>query len=420
MRRKYESLDPVEPYDRSYGSLFFDHCGVDQIAWAVDRLRRKEYTKSATIGFHIPGEERLSCLSMLDFKLREDRLWTTAVFRSQNIFASHPGNLLALAGLRDRVSDELGVEPGPLTLFVASGHIYEDDIEAARSVLRAAESRANWEPTRSEGSPGEAQNVYPAHLVSRRETAELAAEWDAICVSRDDAIRSGSDLSYDLVLTPHLMDMYSKAMPSDADSLSVLDAGCGSGALSERLADGQPTPDVVGIDPSRNSIRIAQRRVGAGRLTFSQSTLESFAAQAPSRFDAVIGNMLLQNVSDLGAVVDAAFRALKPGGYFFFALPHPCYWPRYWNYDSASWFSYWDEQWIEAPFRTSLGGDGGLVSTHVHRPLEAYVSCFLRAGFRLSEIREPFPPAGTELKYPRPWRSPRFLLGSLQKPLAPT
>ncbi len=131
-------------------------------------------------------------------------------------------------------------------------------------------------------------------------------------------------------------------------------------------------------------------------------------------FDVIIANMLLQNVASFDDVVAACAKLLAPGGKFVFAVPHPCFWSRYWRYDKESWFRYENEVWIEAPFQTSLSRDSELRTTHAHRPLNAYINGLIRAGLDISELSEPMPDAGVEGVYPVAWEFPRFLLGRCQ------
>lgn len=127
MVQKYSSLSVLPEYDLSYGALFRDHCGVDQVAWITERIVANRDTKSATIGFHLPGSSQLSCISLVDCKLRGDLLHLSAVFRSQNIYGSQPGNAVALRKLQDEIAEKLDVRAGYLTLHIMSAHIYETD-----------------------------------------------------------------------------------------------------------------------------------------------------------------------------------------------------------------------------------------------------------------------------------------------------
>ena len=137
MYRKYASLDVLPEYKISYGALLYDHQGVDQIAWVTRRLGEKRETKSATITLHTPGDSELSCLSMLDFKIRDEALHLTAVYRSQNVYASQPGNMLALHEVQRRVAADVRADVGELTLHAVSAHVYEADLDAADGIVRA-------------------------------------------------------------------------------------------------------------------------------------------------------------------------------------------------------------------------------------------------------------------------------------------
>jgi thymidylate synthase len=136
MLRKYSSCDILPEYKISYGRLLYDNGGVDQIDWVVNRLQSKPETKAATITLHRPGEAEPSCLSLLDFKLRDDRVAMTAVYRSQNVFASQPGNVMALRRVQCDVATRLALQAGTFDLVALSAHIYESDLEPAQQVSR--------------------------------------------------------------------------------------------------------------------------------------------------------------------------------------------------------------------------------------------------------------------------------------------
>lgn len=137
MKKKYATCGLVGDYKIDYGSYIYDNNGVNQIDWVIDRIRNKPETKSATITLHKPGEEKLSCLSMIDFKYRNGLLDMSVVYRSQNIYWSHPGNLLALRQIQTDVAQALGYELGAIELAVISAHIYKDDFIKVNKILNA-------------------------------------------------------------------------------------------------------------------------------------------------------------------------------------------------------------------------------------------------------------------------------------------
>ena len=144
MLEKHRSLAVLPQYKVSYGRLLYDNHDVDQVAWAAQRIVEKRETKSATIGLTIPGGAEQSCLSLLDFKLRSEAgreaLAMTAVYRSQNVWGSQPGNVLALREVQEQVAGKVGVPMGRLDLFALSAHIYERDLGRARAARDAGEA----------------------------------------------------------------------------------------------------------------------------------------------------------------------------------------------------------------------------------------------------------------------------------------
>lgn len=136
MKEKYATCGLVGDYKVDYGSYIYNNNGINQMDWLENRIRNKPETKSATITLHRPGEEMLACLSLMDFKLRNEKLNMTVVYRSQNIFSSQPGNLIALRGMQNDLSTQLGVKLGNIELVVISAHIYEENYEAALKILQ--------------------------------------------------------------------------------------------------------------------------------------------------------------------------------------------------------------------------------------------------------------------------------------------
>ena len=136
MKKKYATCGLVGDYKIDYGSYIYNNNGVDQIKWVIERIANKPETKSATITLHRAGEDKLACLSLLDFKLRNGLLDMTVVYRSQNIFWSQPGNMLALHQIHKDVKEALGCQMGKVELVVISAHIYETDYERVENILR--------------------------------------------------------------------------------------------------------------------------------------------------------------------------------------------------------------------------------------------------------------------------------------------
>ncbi|THA79424.1 class I SAM-dependent methyltransferase [Streptomyces sp. A0642] len=95
---------------------------------------------------------------------------------------------------------------------------------------------------------------------------------------------------------------------------ALLDIGCGTGLVTERIAEGRPGLRVFGSDASLGMVRVARQRVGA--------VVHADARRLPLRdaaVDAVTAVWLLHLLREegaAGAVVAQAARVLRPGGVF--------------------------------------------------------------------------------------------------------
>lgn len=140
MKEKYATCGLVGDYKTDYGSRIFNNNSVNQLEWVINRIKKKPETKAATFSLHVPGEDLLPCLSLMDFKLRNDRLDMTVVYRSQNVYWSQPGNILALRKMQEDVVKAIGCTIGKVELIAVSAHIYEHDFQTVRDILNDIET----------------------------------------------------------------------------------------------------------------------------------------------------------------------------------------------------------------------------------------------------------------------------------------
>lgn len=101
-------------------------------------------------------------------------------------------------------------------------------------------------------------------------------------------------------------------LPSSA---KVLDMGCGAGFLTHELS--KAGHEVVGVDLSEDSLRIARKLDESGQIKYLCADVTAVPLKESS-FDAVCAMDLLEHVENPRAVVQEASRLLKPGGLFFF------------------------------------------------------------------------------------------------------
>ena len=137
MYANFLESEPVLDWGYSYGKRLRSLHGVDQQAEILERLRRRPATKAATIGFLDPaGDGRhVPCAIALDLKVRDGVLSTVAFFRSQDAGSKLYADVRSLGALAEGYARELGVAPGPLSLWVVSLHVYDRDRERVRALI---------------------------------------------------------------------------------------------------------------------------------------------------------------------------------------------------------------------------------------------------------------------------------------------
>lgn len=104
-----------------------------------------------------------------------------------------------------------------------------------------------------------------------------------------------------------------------ADSMRVVDLGCGTGALTRRLHATLHARETTGIDRSPRMLEVAQRDPLPDGLRFEVGTVESFAGDA--EYDLIFSNAVFHWIEDHRALIARLFAALKPGGQLAFQIP---------------------------------------------------------------------------------------------------
>jgi ubiquinone/menaquinone biosynthesis C-methylase UbiE len=98
------------------------------------------------------------------------------------------------------------------------------------------------------------------------------------------------------------------------DGARVLEAGCGSGAVSRELARRPGIAAVVGLDPSPVFLsRARELAAGIGTLRFEEGDARAMP-YADGAFDAVVFHTCLSHVPRPEAALAEAYRVTHPGG----------------------------------------------------------------------------------------------------------
>jgi trans-aconitate 2-methyltransferase len=99
-------------------------------------------------------------------------------------------------------------------------------------------------------------------------------------------------------------------LPLQGDE-TVLDAGCGSGRVTEMLLERLPRGQVIAVDGAASMVEHARERLGErAEVIHSDLTALELAAAA----DAVFSNAVFHWIADHPLLFERLFAALRPGG----------------------------------------------------------------------------------------------------------
>jgi SAM-dependent methyltransferase len=237
---------------------------------------------------------------------------------------------------------------------------------------------------------------------TRALTEETRAIWDAKAEFWDERMGEGNAFQRVLVgpATERLLAL--------VGGEQVLEIACGNGQMARRMA--QLGATVVATDFSQRFVDLAASRTReaglSDRVTFQQVDATDEAALlalGEGRYDAIVCNMALMDMTEVEPLFRAVARLLAPAGRFVFTIPHPCY------NSNAVRFTLEEEDrggelvetaavkiddYLNIPPGKGMGMPGEPVPHwYFHRPLSVLLPMAFNAGLAMDGIEEPsFPP----------------------------
>ena len=192
---------------------------------------------------------------------------------------------------------------------------------------------------------------------------------------------------YREVILPNVL-----AMVGGVQGQEICDLACGQGWIARELA--RRGAYVTGLDLADNLLAMAQQHEIQESLgiTYLHGDAQNGEPLADQSFDGAICIMALMNINDIQAAFQTTRRILKSGGWFVFAITHPCF-----QTPHASWFTMDDgsvkrvvDGYFDEKVWTSSNPHGvrGLVGEH-HRMLSTYLNTLASASFALERLLEP-------------------------------
>jgi len=134
----------IPGYYYNYGAraFNFDGKGLNQIDdYLIPLLKSDSSTRRGVVMFYgaekdtLPLKKETPAVIMADFNIRDGKLHTTTVIRSNDLFFGWPSNIIQTFFLADYVSKELNVPLGSLNTVSISAHIFENQFEDIKKVL---------------------------------------------------------------------------------------------------------------------------------------------------------------------------------------------------------------------------------------------------------------------------------------------
>lgn len=155
----------------------------------------------------------------------------------------------------------------------------------------------------------------------------------------------------------------------DITGRDVLEIGCGTGKNTQWLAE--HASSVVGLDLSPEMLTRARKRVASDHVAFTEHDIQRTWPVSDESVNAVVGNLVLEHISNIQMIFHEAQRVLRPNGTLFLCELHP----------------FRQRLGSQAQFTDPRSGDRLKVEAYAHDVSE-YVNGGTDAGLRLVRLGE--------------------------------
>ncbi len=130
----------------AYGYRWRNHFGRDQIALAVEALRKDPSDRRCYIsawdpaedGLGATGQRNVPCPASFTFSVSNGELHSSLLLRSSDVFVGLPYDVMGHALLMDAIAHELKIRPGVMHVTLAHAHMYESHWAMAHEMMNQA------------------------------------------------------------------------------------------------------------------------------------------------------------------------------------------------------------------------------------------------------------------------------------------
>lgn len=184
-----------------------------------------------------------------------------------------------------------------------------------------------------------------------------------------------------------------KKLLPDFKNKKVLDLGCGLGWHC-KYACKHEAKYVLGIDLSKKMLAKAKEINNDPRIEYCNQAIENVQLPKAS-FDIILSSLAFHYIEDYQKLISNIYDWLKPGGDLVFSVEHPVFTSegkQDWYYDENQEIMHFpvDNYYYEGKREAIFLNEP---VTKYHRTLTTYLQTLLQAGFVLTNIVEPKPPA---------------------------
>lgn len=186
-----------------------------------------------------------------------------------------------------------------------------------------------------------------------------------------------------------------KLLDNHLENLHGLEIGCGEGYYSRLIRS--KCASLIATDVSESMISFAKGKEKENPLNIKYIVMNALDLKyLNNSFDFVISAMSLMDIPDPQIVIEETYRVLKPGGYFFFSITHPCFSPPQRKHIlnaegkeiGLEIGRYNDEGKVQVSW--NIGNVEEFTTFHYHLTLSAWLNLLSKTNYYIEKTIEPY------------------------------
>lgn len=206
--------------------------------------------------------------------------------------------------------------------------------------------------------------------------------WEEIADVWDEGIGEEGDIRHKMVVNPSVFEFL-----GDLSGKLVLDAGCGNGYLSRRMA--KTASKVVAVDFTERLIEKATiRGKNYSNIEYRIENIENLSF-TDRFFDVALCNMVLMDLENIDKAIKELARVIKVNGNIIISTQHPCFENAHKDYPLRDINKKEIGRVVTDYFTEGLVVDTYEGFPHYHWTLSHYLNVFSINNLHLIEAREP-------------------------------